>query len=102
MTVLTAAGFVAAKAAAWYDRAASRDLWDLWALATEGHITEEAADLFARFGPTNRRPDPSAYTDPPHEGRWQRDLGGQVQLTVTAAEACAVVRDHWAAMTTSG
>jgi hypothetical protein len=97
MTIPTVAGFVAAKAAAWHDRAASRDLWDLWALAERGHLTAEAADLFARLGPTNRRPDPETYSDPPSEDRWRRDLGGQVRLTVTAAEACAVVQERWAA-----
>ncbi len=58
-------------------------------------MTAEAADLFAQVGPTNRRPDPSAFADPPNEDRWQRDLAGQVRLTVTAAEASAVVRDGW-------
>lgn len=96
MTIPTVAGFVAAKAVAWYDRTASRDLWDLWALAVRGHLTAEAADLFARLGPTNRRPDPSMYADPPNEDRWQRDLAGQVRLTVSAAEACATVRESWA------
>lgn len=95
LTVPTPAGFVAAKAAAWYDRRATRDLWDLWALAERGHMTADAADLFAQVGPTNRRPDPAAFADPPNEDRWQRDLAGQVRLTVTAAEASAVVRDGW-------
>lgn len=98
LTTLTSAGFVAAKSAAWYDRRASRDLWDLWALATRGHLTTAAADLFARFGPTNRRPDPAAYAEPPSEERWRRDLAGQVRLTVAAAEACAVVRNSWTAL----
>ena len=97
LTLPTAAGFAAAKAAAWHDRAASRDLWDLWALAVRGHLTAEAADLFARLGPTNRRPDPATYTNPPGEDRWRRDLAGQVRLTVTAAEACTVVRERWEA-----
>lgn len=96
LTVLTPAGFVAAKTAAWHDRAAPRDLWDLWALAEGGHLTAEAADLFARLGPTNRRPDPMAFDQPPDEARWQRDLTAQVQLTVTAAEACDTVRARWA------
>lgn len=97
LTLPTAAGLAAAKAAAWHDRAASRDLWDLWALAVRGHLTADAADLFARLGPTNRRPDPATYTNPPSEDRWRRDLAGQVRLTVTAAEACTVVRERWEA-----
>ncbi|MGH3611479.1 MAG: nucleotidyl transferase AbiEii/AbiGii toxin family protein [Pseudonocardia sp.] len=99
MVVPTAAGFVAAKTMAWHDRAAARDLWDLWALATRGHLTEGAADLYARVGPTNRRPEPAAFTNAPTEERWQRDIGGQVRLTVTAAQALTVVRDGWARLT---
>ncbi|WP_027928182.1 nucleotidyl transferase AbiEii/AbiGii toxin family protein [Amycolatopsis benzoatilytica] len=102
LTVPTAAGFVAAKTAAWHDRAAARDLWDLWALAERGHLTEEAADLYARVGPTNRRPDPAAFSEAPSEDRWRRDLGGQVRLTVTAADALAVVRKSWARLTEPG
>jgi hypothetical protein len=102
LRVPTATGFVAAKTAAWHDRAAARDLWDLWALAERGHLTAQAADLYARVGPTNRRPDPAAFSQAPTEERWQRDLGGQVRLTVTAAEALAVVRDGWARLVGPG
>jgi predicted nucleotidyltransferase component of viral defense system len=93
--VLTPAGFVAAKTAAWHNRRAARDLWDLWALAERDHLTAEAADLYARVGPTNRRPDLAAFAEAPPEEHWRRDLGGQVRLTVTAAEALAVVRAAW-------
>lgn len=95
LTVPTAAGFVAAKAAAWHDRRASRDLWDLWALTERGHLTTEAADLYARIGPTNRRPKPEDYTEPPTQDQWERDLGGQTRLAVTATEAIAVIREGW-------
>lgn len=100
LTVPTAAGFAAAKAAAWQDRRTSRDLWDLWALAERGHLTIEAADLYARVGPTNRRPQPEDYIEPPAQDRWERDLGGQTRLTVTAAEAIAVVREGWSQLPT--
>lgn len=95
LAVLTAAGFVAAKADAWHSRRASRDLWDLWALATHGHFGAEAADLYARLGPTNQRPDPDDYAKPPDQARWERDLGAQVRLTVTATEAAKVVAQAW-------
>lgn len=101
LTVPTPAGFVAAKTAAWYDRAAPRDLWDQWALAVHGHLTAEAADLFARVGPTNRRPDPDSFAHPPSEAQWQRDLAAQVRLTVTAVEACGTVQARWAALARS-
>lgn len=95
LTVLTAAGFVAAKADAWHSRHASRDLWDLWALAAHGHFGADAADLYGRHGPTNRRPDPDDYAEPPGQARWERDLGAQVRLTVTAAEAAKVIAQAW-------
>jgi hypothetical protein len=95
LTVLTPASFVAAKTAAWHDRRAARDLWDLWALAERGHLTVDAAELYARVGPTGHRPNPAAFATPPTEDQWQRDLGAQLRLTITAAEAAATVRDHW-------
>lgn len=95
--VPTAPAFTASKTTAWYDRAAYRDLYDLWALAEHGHITTEAAQLFARHGPTNRPPSPSVFRNPPSEDRWQRDLSGQLRLAITAAEALTGVREAWAA-----
>lgn len=88
-------GFVASKAAAWHARAASRDLWDLWALARHGHFTTEAAEHYKRLGPTNALPDPDDYATSIDEERWRRDLAGQTRLTVTAAQASTVVRDSW-------
>lgn len=95
LVVPTAPGFAAAKAVAWYDRRASRDLWDLWALAERGHVDREAAHLYARLGPTNRAPNPEDYSTPPGQVRWDRDLGAQIRLTVTAAEAAEVVAEAW-------
>ncbi|GAA1680127.1 hypothetical protein GCM10009765_31640 [Fodinicola feengrottensis] len=95
LVVPTAPGFAAAKATAWYDRRASRDLWDLWALAVRGHINRKAADLYARLGPTNRTPNPKDYATPPGQDRWNRDLGAQIRLTVTAAEAAETVAEAW-------
>jgi hypothetical protein len=96
--VPTAPAFAASKTTAWHDRAASRDLYDLWALAEHGHITADAAQLFAQHGPTNRPPTPSLFRNPPPEDRWQPDLGGQLRLTITAANALAIVREAWAAV----
>jgi hypothetical protein len=98
LTVPTPASFAAWKAAAWNDRRASRDLYDLWSLAGVGAITAEAAHLFARHGPTGKPPTPHMFDQPPSEQTWRRDLGGQTRLTVTAARALAVVRDTWAAI----
>lgn len=94
--VPTTPAFAASKTIAWFHRAAARDLYDLWALAAAGHLTPEAARLFARHGPTNRPPTDDLFDSAPEEQRWRRDLGGQLRLAVTAAEALSVVRDHWA------
>lgn len=95
LRVPTAPALAAAKAVAWHDRHASRDLWDLWALAERGHLGDEAARLYARLGPTNRSPDPNDYTTPPDQARWERDLGAQTRLTITAAQAADLVAEAW-------
>jgi predicted nucleotidyltransferase component of viral defense system len=101
LTVPTAPAFAASKTTAWFHRVAARDLYDLWALATHGHLSTEAAELFARHGPTNRPPTPDLFRTAPNQDQWQRDLGGQLRLTVTAAQALTAVRDHWATATRS-
>lgn len=95
LTVPTRAAFAAWKTAAWQDRAASRDLFDLWSLALLGAIDAEAVDLFVRHGPTNRPPGDRTFTTAPDETAWRRDLGAQTRLTVTATEALDVVRAAW-------
>lgn len=51
LRVLTPAAQVAAKLAAWHDRAAPRDIYDLWALASFGALNGEAARVFGQHGP---------------------------------------------------
>jgi hypothetical protein len=92
----TPPAFAAWKTTAWFDRAAARDLYDLWALARIGQVTADAARLFVRFGPTNRPPDDSMFAEAPDEDRWRRDLGGQLRLDITAADALEVVKVKWA------
>lgn len=92
----TPPAFAAWKTAAWFDRAAARDLYDLWALATSGQLTAEAARLFVRYGPTNRPPDDHMFSAAPDENRWTRDLGGQLRLEISAADALEVVKAGWA------
>ncbi|MBF6082019.1 nucleotidyl transferase AbiEii/AbiGii toxin family protein [Nocardia cyriacigeorgica] len=98
LIVPTTPAFVAWKTAAWADRKASRDLYDLKLLADQGAVTEDAAELFRRFGPTNRYPSGALFTDPPNEATWQRELSAQTRLTVTAAEALRNVRESWASI----
>lgn len=98
LTVPTAAAFVAWKTVAWFDRRAARDLYDLWSLAEHGHLSADAAELFARFGPTNRPPTAAMFSQPVDEERWRRDLSGQARLRIPAAEALAVVGAGWQAL----
>jgi Nucleotidyl transferase AbiEii toxin, Type IV TA system len=93
----TAPAFAAWKTVAWHDRAAPRDLWDLWALAEHGHITATAAELFAALGPTLNSPPPRMFAKAPTENQWREQLAGQTRLTVTAGEALDVVAAAWAA-----
>lgn len=36
------------------------------------------------------------FAKAPDEGRWRRDLGGQLRLEITASDALEVVRSGWA------
>jgi hypothetical protein len=99
LRVPTLPSFVAWKTAAWYGRRAARDLWDLWALAGIDAIDRAAADLYATHGPTGRPPGTWLFDRVPDESTWRSELGGQTRLTVTAAEAAAVVAAAWARAT---
>jgi hypothetical protein len=95
LTVPTVESFAGWKTAAWHDRGAPRDLYDLWALAGEGHIDTDAAELFAKHGTTGGPPREYMFTKAPPESVWRDQLAGQTRLAVTAAEALAVVRAAW-------
>ena len=95
LRVPTVAAFAAWKTVAWHHRSAPRDLFDLWALARRGHITAQAAHLFAAHGPTGRPPRPWMFATAPPEQRWRQQLATQTRLTVTAAEALSVVGQAW-------
>lgn len=82
--------FAAWKTAAWFERHAPRDLYDLWAL------TRSAGQLFAThtgLGP----PQDHMFSRVPAEHDWQEQLSGQTRLTVTAEDALQAVRSAWAA-----
>lgn len=96
LRTLTAPGFAAAKLAAWMDRGASRDLYDMWALSERGYIDPEAVDVFRRVGPTARAPEDWVFSSGPTQSSWEHDLAHQTVLTVTASEALARVADAWA------
>lgn len=95
LTVPTAPAFVAWKTIAWLDRHTPRDLYDLWLLAGAGHVTADAAALFAEHGPTNRAPRPEHFTPAPTDDQWRRELAEQTHLTITADDALAHVHHAW-------
>ena len=96
LRTLTLEAFVAAKTAAWIDRQAPRDLYDLYGLGRKGAINATAADLFRRHGPTGNNPGPWAFDTAPSESAWQAALAHQCRVQVTAVEAVEVVTRAWA------
>jgi predicted nucleotidyltransferase component of viral defense system len=96
LRVLTAAGFAAAKLAAWIERGTPRDLYDLWAMSERGLIDPAALDTFIAYGPTGRPPSPWMFDHEPDEPSWRRALGHQTVLKVTARDAIAIVHQAWA------
>jgi hypothetical protein len=93
LRTLTPEAFVAAKLAAWHDRHAPRDLYDLWGLATAGWLTRGGLDLFRTLGPTNRLPDATLFRTLPDPDAWSRSLAHQCRLEVGPAEAAGAVLD---------
>lgn len=94
MRVFTPASFAAAKLAAWHDRAAPRDLYDIWALASAGMIDQDAATLFSRSGPLTS-PEAVSFARLPTPEEWEAALGHQCRPAVTADEAADAVRRAW-------
>lgn len=89
--------FAAWKTAAWFDRRAPRDLYDLWQLAKLGAMTRSAADLFAEHAGMGL-PQDHMFSAAPTPKQWQEELAGQTRLTVTPEEALEVVRSAWSAV----
>lgn len=75
LRVLTAAAFGAAKLSAWLDRHASRDLYDLYAMAQRHLITAESVGLFTQHGPQTHLPGDWAWSKVPNPDQWRIDLG---------------------------
>lgn len=99
LDVLTRSAFAASKTAAWHDRRAPRDLYDLWGLAQVGALDSDAAHLFARFGPTGHAPSGWMFDRPPNENDWEVQLAGQTKIAVPPDEALMAVREAWATAT---
>jgi predicted nucleotidyltransferase component of viral defense system len=96
LQVPTLPSFAAGKTATWQERHAPRDLWDLWAMTRIGAIDDVAAELYRKYGPTNRLPARHIFDTPPTKSEWHAQLAGQTRLTIDACEALATVRDAWA------
>ena len=97
LRTLTAAGFAAAKLAAWIERHAPRDLYDLWALSERGLVDTSAVDVFIGKGPFGRPPSDWVFGVVPDEAAWRHALGHQTRLRVSATEALDAVREAWQA-----
>jgi predicted nucleotidyltransferase component of viral defense system len=98
LVVPTLAGFAASKTAAWHDRHAPRDLYDLWGLAQLGALNAESAAEFVTHGPTGGPPRPWMFTAAPTDSDWATQLGGQTRIAVDPATALLMVRSAWAAV----
>lgn len=96
LMIPTLDGFIAWKTAAYMDRRASRDLWDLAAIAMQGPFTQAAAELLTRFGPMRALPSSTTLPVAPAQETWERDLSHQTRLSITAEEARATVLGAWA------
>ena len=79
--------FAAWKTAAWFDRRAPRDLYDLWALALAGALTTSAAHLFATHTGLGL-PQDHMFSRAPVAQDWQQQLSGQTRLTVSPRKRC--------------
>lgn len=88
--------FAAWKTAAWFERRAPRDLYDLWALALAGAVTRPAARLFAAHTGLGM-PQDHMFTTAPSSQDWHEQLSGQTRLTVGPENALQVVRAAWSA-----
>lgn len=96
LRVLTRPAFAAAKLAAWHDRSAARDLFDLWAMAEQGMIDDDARQVFSRWGPLTDASRVS-FSRVPSEAEWVASLAHQGRVRVDPIEAADVVRTAWAA-----
>lgn len=97
LSVFTPASFAAAKTVAWADRRASRDLYDLWALALLGAIDASAALAFRKHG-TGTQPGEWMFTQAPSEDQWTTALAHQGRIRVGPKNALRVVKQHWSVL----
>lgn len=99
LLVPTLDAFIAWKTITFIDRRASRDLWDLAALAAHSRFTQAAADLFRAHGQFTSVPMDSTFPAAPKESAWRQELSHQTRLEITAQEARHRVLSAWAGLT---
>jgi hypothetical protein len=95
MLVPTLESFAAMKLVAWADRAAPRDLYDLWMLRASAVDPVATRDLFVRHGPTGAPPSEWMFRTAPSSDSWRTELAGQTRLAVEPGEALVDVRRYW-------
>jgi predicted nucleotidyltransferase component of viral defense system len=95
LEVPTLMSFAGMKTAAWIDRHAARDLYDLWGLASLGALTAEAAAWLRRI--TGGTVAPYEFTSLPSALDWDVQLAHQTKTLPSARECLAAVREAYAA-----
>ncbi len=94
LPIPTAATFVALKISAWLDRFAPRDLFDLAALADQGHINNEAIHLTKQLTGASLAPGLFAAKAPTSVTEaWDIELSHQLGILRSADECLSIVRD---------
>lgn len=98
LPVPTVHGFTAMKLAAWEDRHAPRDLFDLAGLATLDAFTTRTLDVFVEL--CGRPPDHHAYRQVPESTHhsWRSELAHQAAALPDAGRCLALVLDAVSAM----
>ena len=89
----TLPAFAAMKTAAWIDRQAPRDLYDLSLIARLGGVTAEAADLVRQV--TGWRVNADTFSRVPAAQSWAAQLGHQMKRTPPAQECLDIVREAY-------
>lgn len=85
-------GFSAMKLTAWFDRATSRDLFDLEGLAHLGQVSVATRKLVVELVGLTLTP---GMLDRRVVGNWQEDLAHQTRLKITEEQALARVLEWW-------
>ena len=92
LRVPTLDGFSAMKLTAWFDRATSRDLFDLEGLAHLGPVSAATRKLVVELLGFTLTP---GMLDRRVVGNWQEDLAHQTRLEITEEQALARVLAWW-------